>query len=338
MYSFPFLQGGASYVSREAAIQSEILNKLLPIDAAPLTFCAASSSTLALLRPWPKAFTLEELSEASSKPFEDDGFVSKEEVLAIVFQIIWTLAVLQTKFSGYQHNSLPENIRLYSYGSARCYKIRDNIGGTHISNGTAYYIDRFLPLPVIVKWKTSTCLLEKNSDIPFRTSESKPGKDLNDVLSAILSSININLPPPQFREIVQLKKECTLYFTNIIYKKSLDTLPLSLKSFSQEEDEVYFEKHERGDNICVPQILALECPSGYSPLPKKQGEMLYCGTCERLPQDTEEPQVIFRNGEYECSNTTVLRKTDRMTSKYFQMFLEPVEVPKHGFALVNGFY
>ena len=211
--TFPFLNGGSN-VRENAATQSAILNALLPNDGPPLTFCAASSSRLALMKPWAKAYTLEDLTSASKKDYEDDGYISSQELMSIIFQIIWTLGVLQDKFPGYQHNSLSKSIRLYNYGASRCYKIRDRDGsGRHVANGTAFYIRKFLPLPVIVSWNTSNCLV-KNIDVPFRSDTSRPMQDLNEVLKAILEYVDLQ-QCPQFIPLNRMLSECTLYFSKL---------------------------------------------------------------------------------------------------------------------------
>jgi len=337
--TFPFFQGGSD-VSDDAATQSAILNELLPIQGHPLTFCAASSSRLALMRPWAKARTLQDLAEASTKAYEDDGYITSEELMSIVFQLIWTLGVLKNKFSGYQHNSLSTSIRLYTYGASRCYKIRDRDGsGRHLANGTSFYIRKFLPLPVIVSWSTSNCLV-KNIDVPFRSEASKPSQDLNEVLRAMLKYVDLQ-QSPQFIPLDRMLSECTLYIAKI-HRSTAPTYERLLK----EQEEVYFDKVETGENLCVPEILALECPDGFSPLPGTPSEMLLCGKCPktaldsqgRAPSFDKNPEIISdREGGWMCSNDLPLVKTDKVVSKFFNDFLFPVEVSSNGYAVVDGF-
>jgi hypothetical protein len=329
---------GGSDVRVEAAAQSAILNRLLPGTAYPLTFCVASRSKIDLLRPWPKAFTLQELSEAQHRDFDDDDYISREEVLAIVFQLIWTLAVLTREFPGFQHNAMATSVRLYSYGGARCYKIRDS-QGIHLANGTAFYLRKSLPLPVIVKWSECNCS-SNNSDIPYRTSPATPGKDLTDLLSAMIGTGYEDVAK-DFRVLAQIRNECTLYFTRIKLK------PLDIYGLRKEgEDEFYLDKREIGENICIPQILALECPEGFSPLASRSSETLVCAKCslEVGNPHSQLPQLVQRNGTYQCklSHNGIEEYYEpilstEMTSKYFQDFLDPIEVSNHGIAIVNGF-
>jgi hypothetical protein len=334
--TFPFLKGGSN-VREDAATQSAILNALLPNQGPPLTFCAVNRSKLEIMKPWAKAFTLQDLAEAGKKEYEDDGYISPQDLMCIVFQIIWTLGVLQDKFPGYQHNSLSKSIRLYSYGASRCYKIRDRDGsGGHVANGTAFYIRKFLPLPVIVSWNTSNCLV-RNIDVPFRSDGSKPSQDLNDVLKTILEFVDLQ-QCPQFIPLDRMLSECTLYYT-----KLRRTYAPTYELLLQDKEELYFDKVETGENLCVPQILALECPDGYNPLPGKMSEMLLCGKCPKTPlvkgrnPDTNPEIIPDPAGGFMCSNGLPLVKTDKVVSKYFNDFLYPLEITQNGYAIVDGF-
>jgi hypothetical protein len=340
--SYP-LQGG-SIVSQEAALQSAILNALLPNLGPPLTFCAASNSKLRDLRPWHKAFTLKEIGEAKDRDFDQDGYITSEELMAIVLQLVWTLAVLQNIFPGYQHNSLATSVRIYQYDGARCYKIRDHDGGDrHIANSTSFYVRKFLPLPIIVYWKTSDCLV-RNIDIPFRTDPSSPAKDMNDMLTAMLGLMNVTLPPKEYRSLEEIKSQCTMYFMKI---RRANAKPSDL--LLQEDEQIYFDKIETGENVCVPQLLALECPDGFSPLRGPQGEMTMCGKCPRLalrgdgfeaPGEVA-PEIIPSPAgaavPWMCSTGVPLEKTTRLVSKFFDDFLDPIEIGKNGYAVVDGF-
>ena len=339
--SYP-LQGGSD-VKQEAALQSAILNALLPIQGKPLTFCAASNSKLRDLRPWPKAFTLMEVGEAKNREFEEDGYITSEELMAIVFQLVWTLAALQNLFPGFQHNSLATSVRIYQYDGARCYKISDqDSSGKHLANDTAFYIRKFLPLPVSVYWKTSDCLV-RNIDVPFRTEPSRTGKDLNDLLKTMLGLVNVTVPR-EYRLLDKLQSQCTLYLMKI-HRTNAKPGDILL----QDPEEIYFDKIETGENVCIPEILSLECPSGFTPLPGRPGEMTLCGKCPRgalradgyeargevapeiraAPAGSAEPWV--------CSTGVPLQKTERLESKFFNDFLDPIEVGKNGYAVVNGF-
>jgi hypothetical protein len=340
--SYP-LQGG-SIVAREAALQSAILNALIPIQGPPLTFCAASNSKLRDLRPWHKAFTLQEIGQAKNRDFDQDGYITSEELMAIVLQLVWTLAALQNLFPGYQHNSLSTSVRLYQYDGARCYKIRDqDAGGRHIANDTSFYVRKFLPLPVIVYWNTSDCLV-KNIDIPFRTEQSSPAKDMIDLLTTMIGLINVTLPPFEYRSLDTMKSQCTMYSMKIrrAVAKPSDLL-------IQDNEEIYFDKTETGENVCVPQLLALECPDGFTPLNGPRGEMTLCGKCARraVGRDGYEapgevaPEIIPSPAgaafPWMCSTGVQLEKTTRLVSKFFDDFLDPIEIGRNGYAVVDGF-
>jgi len=315
----------------------------LPLQGPPLTFCAASASKLAFMKPWGKAHTLQELADASKKVYEDDGYITPQDLMAIILQLIWTLGVLQNKFPGYQHNSLSSSVRLYEYGGARCYKIR-NLDGSdrHVSNGTAFYVRKFLPVPIIVNWRTSDCLV-RDIHVPFRKEKSTPSKDLNDVLSTILANVDTQ-QAPQYIPVQRMLSECTNYLTKI-RRNITPVYELQLR----DQEDLIFDKIETGENVCVPQILALECPDGYNPLhtPGK-GEMVLCGMCPksaldingRPPRGDVAPEIIPAPGaEYpwQCSNGQPLQKTDQMVSKYFNDFLYPLEISQNGYAVVDGF-
>ena len=340
--SFPFLQGGSD-VRQDAATQSAILNALLPLQGPPLTFCAASASKLAFMKPWRKAFTLQELSEASKKDFEDDGYITSQDLMAIILQIIWTLGVLQDQFPGYQHNSLSTSVRLFEYGGARCYKVRDRDGSDkHVANGTAFYVRKLLPVPIIVTWRSSNCLV-KHSDVPYRTEKSAPSRDLNDFLSTILDQVDIQ-QAPQYVPVQRMLSECTNYYMKI-RRNFKPAYELQLR----DQEDIFFDKIETGENVCVPQILALECPDGFSPLTSiNKGEMTLCGKCPksaldingRAPPFEVAPEILQNPGAadpWQCSNGEPIEKTDQMVSKYFNDFLFPIEITKNGYAVADGF-
>lgn len=302
-----------------------------------------SASKLAFMKPWRKAFTLQELAEASNREYENDGYITSQDLMAIILQLIWTLGVLQTKFPGYQHNSLSSSVRLFEYGGARCYKIRDRDGADrHIANGTSFYVRKLLPVPVIVNWRTSDCL-DRESDVPFRTEKSMPSKDLNEVLRTLLENVDTQ-QATQYIPVQRMLTECTNYLTKI-RRNFVPEYELLLR----EETDLIFDKIETGENVCVPQILALECPDGYTPLDSiRKGEMLVCGMCPksaldingRAPRGDVNPEIIPNPGageEWQCSNGQPLQKTEQMVSKYFNDFLFPLEITKNGYAVVDGF-
>ena len=326
MQSFDLFRERTS-MREQAAMQSLILNTLLPGDKRhPLTLCVASSTQLETFRPWPKAFTLQEIGEASKKPFEDDGYITSEEIMAILFQLIWTLAALQKSFPGYQHNSLARSVRIYSYGGARCYRTSDG-GGHHVS-GTSYYIRKFMPLPVIVTWDTSNSST-RGIDIPFRTEPDEPGKDLNNVFNALFANINYDIPPKEFRLARKLQEECTRYHIKI-RRRYADPSELLL----QDNEEIYLDKRETGENICIPFILNLQCPPGFESMNTPPGEL---STCAKCPPGAEVVKTsVSGKTNYSCSSGTI-QLTSELYSTYFNDFLEPIQFRELAFAVVNGF-
>jgi hypothetical protein len=258
--------------------------------------------------------------------------------MAIVFQLVWTLAALQNLFPGFQHNSIAASVRIYQYDGARCYKIRDQDGGgRHLANDSAFYIRKFLPLPVIVYWKTSNCLV-RNIDVPYRSEPSRTGKDLNELLTAMLGLVNVTVPK-EYRLLDKLQSQCTLYLMKIHRTPSAP----------EDLTEIYFDKIETGENVCIPEILALECPSGFRPLPGQRGEMTVCGKCprgalradgfeapgERAPEFVASPPGAAE--PFMCSTGVPIQKTTKLESKFFNDFLDPIEVGKNGYAVVDGF-
>jgi hypothetical protein len=94
----------------------------------------------------------ESLEEYSAK-------ATDEEVLAVLFQLIWTIAVLQLLYPGFQHNSLAKSIKLVKYPKHRCYRVA--------SSSYVFHISSDVPLPVISSFDTCTSFME-NSKIPQR--------------------------------------------------------------------------------------------------------------------------------------------------------------------------
>jgi hypothetical protein len=318
MQSLDSLVGGST-LREQASLQSAILNALLS-GKHPQTFCAASSSQLETFKPWEKASTLNQVGH-SKYDFDDSEYISSEEIMAIIFQLVWTLAVLQKEFPGYQHNSIASSVRLFKYGAARCYKVGQ----------TAYYIPNFMPLPVIVDWRTSNCS-QKGLDVPYRSETEMPGKDLNDILSAILSSINTNLPPKEFRLARDMQQECTRYHIKI-RRRDGEPMELQLK----DQNELYLDKRETGENICIPFILGLQCPPGFSSLYSPSGETALCGRCPERIGKNEAPTIIRQNDTLVCSNGEQLEKTNEDYSFYFNDFLYPIQVREQALAVVKNF-
>jgi hypothetical protein len=225
------LKGGYSYPA-SAASQSTILNAMLE-GPQPKTFSVANATRLATLKPWSKAVILRDLGKSCLDPRDPDCITSLE-LLSIAFQLIWTLAALCKAFPGFQHNSLPISVKLYAYAAPRCYRLST-------SSDLAYYIPAGCPLPIIVNWSTADCTCD--SPIPYRNGPSDDGKDVNDMLDAMLTGVSRELPPKLFKPLLKIKDYCTNQV--IRYKRAPN-------------GRLEADKSREGNRACIPMILMPE--------------------------------------------------------------------------------
>jgi hypothetical protein len=154
----------------------KLVSKCMYGNAAclPLTFCFLPSNHAFPLWDPP---TLQEFVKTAKD----------EELRGVLFQIVWTLAVLQRTFPGFQHHDLPKSIRLVSFPKSRSFRV----GG--MRGGYTFVIPSTIPLPVIEKCDMCDAL---EPPLPVRSS-STPSSDLQDVLdvfSAVSLSIQNDIP------------------------------------------------------------------------------------------------------------------------------------------------
>jgi hypothetical protein len=294
------LKAGSSNIEDIARTQSTILDAMIG-GKTPQTFCIVNTSRLKQLRPWPKAVVLQDIQNTSLDKTDEDA-ITQPELISIALQLIWTLAALNAAFPGFQHNSLARSVRLYTYGS-RCYRLKHS--------ETAYYIPAGYPLPVIVNW--STCDAPNSEGLPYRSGKSDPGKDVNDMLDAILGSISREMPPRLFKPILKMKSFCTTHY----YKYNRD----------KGDGSVHIDDVILGNRECVPHILQTRCPEGYD---LRNDQCIKCvtnlgapstfrddGTCLNRVGDLRVGVPILAGEEDTLQNTL-------LTSEFFDVFLPPI--------------
>ncbi len=291
-----YLKAGASNMEELARTQSTILDAMIG-GKNPKTFCVVNSSRLKQLRPWPKAALLRDLQNTSLDKNDEDA-ITQDELVSIALQLIWTLAALNYAFPGFQHNSLASSVRLYTYG-ARCYRIKHS--------ETAYYIPAGFPLPVIVSW--STCTAPNSEGLPNREN-SDAGKDVNDMLEAIMGNISREMPPKLFKPIFKMKSFCTAHYYQ--YKRDSDDGTLRV------------DKIITGNRECVPQILQTKCPEGYD---------LVNGQCIKCVTNIAKPSTFKDDGT--CLNASDTIQNTLLSSEFFDFFLTPINTAQ--IAVVENF-
>jgi hypothetical protein len=134
-------------------VTDAILNRVLGDDKTrPKTFSIVPEGRM--FQSWSQGETLEQVSYASAN-------LTEEQVKGILFQIVWTLAVLQKEFDGFQHNTLAKSIRLVRFGKTRCYRV------TGTGGGFTFCIPPSVPLPIITQFATANGL---EAPLPLRPS------------------------------------------------------------------------------------------------------------------------------------------------------------------------
>jgi hypothetical protein len=91
--------------------------------------------------------------------------ITSETTRSILFQICWTLAILQNKWPGFHYSSnvnFADTIRLYNYSNARCFRI--------LQNDTTFCIPSQMPLVIFTqlqnsKWGVEEALFDSKHDI-----------------------------------------------------------------------------------------------------------------------------------------------------------------------------
>jgi hypothetical protein len=177
------------------------------------------------------------------------------------------------------------------------------------SSDVAYYIPAGCPLPVIVNWSTANCKAS-DSGLPFRVGESDDGKDVNDMLDAMLNTISREMPPKIFKQLIKMKAFCTTQYYRYI-KHEDGTLEPDIVS--------------QGNRACVPMILELSCPETY------EARMGGCKKCVT----SEGKKSTFKEGEEVCTSSTDTLQTTLIVSNFFDALLEPL--PTSQIALVESF-
>ena len=155
---------------RGGSVTDQILNRVLGDDKTlPKTFSIVPEGRM--FQTWTLGETLEDVSFASAK-------LTEEQVKGILFQIVWTLAVLQKEFQGFQHNTLSKSIRLVRFGKTRCYRVTGGSG-----SGVTFCIPPSVPLPIVTQFATANGLA---APLPLRPSGTFDDQaDLVDVLDVM---------------------------------------------------------------------------------------------------------------------------------------------------------
>lgn len=101
---------------------------------------------------FPKTFSI--LPDKNSFPvlYESlEEFAEKandDEILAVMFQLLWTVAILQLLFPGFQHNAINQATVLVKFPKHRCYRVS--------SSSFIFNISADFPLPVLTTFDTCT--------------------------------------------------------------------------------------------------------------------------------------------------------------------------------------
>jgi hypothetical protein len=111
---------------------------------APLTFSVVDPLNIKYL-PW----SFETLNEAAIL-----GNLTAEQVKGILFQIVWAVAALQSKFPGLSVVNLASHVKLY-----KLYKVR-----YFVHAGVAFAIPANVPLPIIFNLDTIQLEQDLRSD------------------------------------------------------------------------------------------------------------------------------------------------------------------------------
>ena len=190
------LQGGSA--------TDAILNRVLGDEKTlPKTFSVVPDGRM--FQTWSGGETLESVSFESAK-------LTEEQVKGILFQIVWTLAVLQREFEGFQHNSLARSIRLVRFGKTRCFRVVGTGGGF------TFCIPPSVPLPVITHFATANALAPP---LPVRTSGFDEQADLVDVLDVMTRH---TFGVDAFAAAHELRKVCASNCapSRLVFESSLD--------------------------------------------------------------------------------------------------------------------
>ena len=171
------------------SIQDEITKKLGGgIGRNPKTKNIDFLISLEYYKPW----------SASIKTLDQLLQIEPVQMSALLFQIVWVLAVCQSTWHGFMHGLLSESITIYKYGGVRNFKIRcQNIN---------FYLPANTPAVVITKWSQSTSL-EPDSKLLKRASDTfDPTIELIKVLEKLIYKNNDGFEPAR-----QLYKEIQTY-------------------------------------------------------------------------------------------------------------------------------
>jgi hypothetical protein len=167
----------------------QILNRVVGDDKTlPKTFSIVPDENL--FQPWAQGSTLADISFATTN-------LTDIQVRGILFQIVWTLAVLQKEFEGFQHNTLATSIRLVRFGKTRCFRVKGTDGGF------TFCIPPSVPLPIVTHFGTANALA---APLPVRpTADVDDQKDLMDVLK-VMTKYTFGVDA--FQVARDLQKEC----------------------------------------------------------------------------------------------------------------------------------
>ena len=191
-----------------AGSTDDVIVNALVGDAAslPKTFSVVPEQRM--FTDWDQGTTLRSISVSNSR-------LSDIQVKGILFQITWTLAVLQKEYEGFQHNNLSSSIRLVRFGKTRCYKVVGTGGGF------TFCIPSSVPLPVITNFATANCLLAE-SGVPRRKNDSfDAGSDLRDVLQILTQN---TLGVEAFAPAFELQKSCDAFCnpSRLVFESAVD--------------------------------------------------------------------------------------------------------------------
>jgi hypothetical protein len=155
--------------------------------------------TLQYYKPWqalPQVLSLTDLAQIG-----DDTVISPMQMSALLFQIVWTLAVCQSTWQGFEHGGLAQSINIYRYGGARIFKIR--------CQNIEFFIPENTPSPVIFNMARAM-VSEPGSNLRQRYVDDAPFNPLRDLVSVLELLTNGTAPFACFEPCRRLYEEVLL--------------------------------------------------------------------------------------------------------------------------------
>ena len=217
----PILEARSSRKMKYKSWLREIFGEIMRLNRGDGTFLPKTFSILqdTIIPRLPFTHDIKTLEDYVNSAVLYPTLITAETTRALLFQIVWTLAVLQKEWSGYQHNDLFKNIRVVRYAQARCFRI--------VATDSQFCIPQNMPLPVFTGFGRSNGLA---SDTWLKRREEDIGcgacQDLEQVLQKMLTPVTSTLPSfePAKELLEEIKSEAceclpkTLLFANVFHE------------------------------------------------------------------------------------------------------------------------